>query len=206
MSENFSFLMRWGLVLAFAGFALSSAIAQKRKPGLYATLQTSQGTIVCELFEKEAPITVKNFTDLAEGKKPWKDPRTGETKTTPMYNGTIFHRVIPEFMIQGGDPTGTGTGSPVPVFKNETSPNLKFDIPGRLAMANAGPNTNSSQFFITEVPYPSLNGGYTIFGQLIEGADVVKKIARVPRDPNDKPRTPVVLEKLTIERVPAGGS
>jgi len=206
MSENFSFLMRWGLVLAFAGFALPSAIAQKRKPGLYATFQTSQGTIVCELFEKEAPITVKNFTDLAEGKKPWKDPRTGETKTTPMYNGTIFHRVIPEFMIQGGDPTGTGTGSPVPVFKNETSPNLKFDIPGRLAMANAGPNTNSSQFFITEVPYPSLNGGYTIFGQLIEGADVVKKIARVPRDPNDKPRTPVVLEKLTIERVPAGGS
>jgi len=207
MSEKFNFLIYWGFVLAFAGFSLPSAMAQKqRKPGLYATFKTTQGTIVCELYDKDAPITVKNFVDLAEGKKEWKDPKTGEKKKSRYYDGIIFHRVIPEFMIQGGDPTGTGTGDPGYKFQDEIKPNLKFDKPGRLAMANAGPNTNGSQFFITEVDTQFLNGKHTIFGQVIEGMDIVKKIARVPRDRGDKPQTPVVIEKLTIENVPVGGS
>ncbi|MBI4459488.1 MAG: peptidylprolyl isomerase [Acidobacteria bacterium] len=178
----------------------------KRKPGLYATFQTNQGTIVCELFEKEAPITVKNFVDLAEGNKEYTDPRSREKKKSRYYDATTFHRVIPDFMIQGGDPTGTGTGGPGYDFKNESSPNLKFDKAGRLAMANRGRNTNGSQFFITETAVGLSAEDYTIFGQAIEGLDVVKKIARVPRDSSDKPRQPVVLEKLTIERVAASGS
>ena len=195
-----------GLLLLLAAAVVPPALAQKqRKPGLYAIFETSQGTIVCELYEKEAPITIKNFTELAEGKKEWKDPATGQTRNTPLYNGTIFHRVIPEFMIQGGDPLGRGTGGPGYRFEDEFSPSLKFDKTGRLAMANAGPNTNGSQFFITEAPTPYLNNKHTIFGQVIEGQDVVRKIARVPRDANDKPREPVVLQKLTIERVAEGG-
>src|ERR1019366_1270935 len=125
-------------------------------------------------------------TDLAEGKKEWKDPRTGQMKKTRYYDGIIFHRVIPEFMIQGGDPTGTGTGDPGYKFQDEFKSGLKFDKPGRLAMANAGSNTNGSQFFITEVPTEFLNNKHTIFGQVVEGLDVVKKIARVPKGPNDK--------------------
>lgn len=196
--------LQWGILLVVAGMISASAIAQqKRKPGLYAIFQTNQGTVVCELFEKDAPVTVKNFTDLAEGKKEWKDPRTGAMKKTPYYDGTTFHRVIPDFMIQGGDPTGTGTGGPGYKFQDEFKPSLKFDKVGRLAMANAGPGTNGSQFFITEVNTEFLNNKHTIFGQVIEGMDVVKKIARVSRDPSDKPRQPVVIEKLTIERVPA---
>jgi len=195
-----------GVVLALAGFTAPSAMSQgQRKPGLYAILQTNQGTIVCELYDKDAPITVKNFVDLAEGNKEWKDPRTGETKKTRYFDGIVFHRVIPDFMIQGGDPTGTGTGGPGYRFQDEFKPNLKFDKPGRLAMANAGPGTNGSQFFITEVNTDFLNNKHTIFGQVLEGMDVVKKIARVPKDASDKPRTPVVMQKVTIERVPAGG-
>lgn len=171
---------------------------------LYARFETSEGTIVCELFEKEAPLTVKNLIDLAEGNKEWKDPRTGATKKARYYDGTIFHRVIPQFMIQGGDPTGTGTGDPGYKFKDEFNPSLKFDKPGRLAMANAGPNTNGSQFFITEVPTEYLNNKHTIFGQVTEGMSVVTKIARVTTNPGDKPKQPVVIKKLTIERVPAG--
>ncbi|OFW33366.1 MAG: peptidylprolyl isomerase [Acidobacteria bacterium RIFCSPLOWO2_12_FULL_60_22] len=177
----------------------------KRKPGLYAIFQTNQGTIVCELYDKDAPITVKNFVDLAEGTKEWKDPRTGAMKKTHYFDGIVFHRVIPEFMIQGGDPTGTGTGGPGYKFQDEFSPKLKFDKPGRLAMANAGPGTNGSQFFITEGNTEFLNNKHTIFGQVIEGMDNVKKIARVPRNASDKPNQPVVIEKLTIERVPAAG-
>jgi peptidyl-prolyl cis-trans isomerase A (cyclophilin A) len=189
------------LVVAFA--MAGSAMAQsKRKPGTYAIFETNQGTIVVELFPNDAPITVKNFVDLAEGNKEWKDPRTGETKKTRYFDGLVFHRVIPEFMIQGGDPTGTGTGGPGYRFQDEFKPNLKFDKPGRLAMANAGPGTNGSQFFITEVNTDFLNNKHTIFGQVVEGMDVVRKIARVPRDGNDKPRTPVVMQKVTIERVP----
>jgi peptidyl-prolyl cis-trans isomerase A (cyclophilin A) len=173
------------------------------KPGLYATFQTSQGTIVCELFEREAPVTVKNFTELAEGQREFKDARTGEAKKGRYYDGVIFHRVIPDFMIQCGDPTGTGRGGPGYNFQDEFQSGLKFDQPGRLAMANAGPNTNGSQFFITEVNTEYLNNKHTIFGQVVEGMDVVKKIARVPKGPGDKPTTPVSIEKLTIERVAA---
>jgi peptidyl-prolyl cis-trans isomerase A (cyclophilin A) len=169
---------------------------------LYVRFQTREGTILCELFEKDSPVTVKNFVNLAEGK----EPRAAAKKKGPFYDGIIFHRVIPEFMIQGGDPTGTGMGDPGYKFQDEFQSGLKFDKPGRLAMANAGPNTNGSQFFITEVPTEFLNNKHTIFGQVVEGLDVVKKIARVPKGPNDKPNTPVVIEKLTIERVPAAGS
>ena len=166
--------------------------------------QTSQGLIVCELYESDAPVTVKNFTDLAEGKKEYKDPRTGEKKTGRYYDGTVFHRVIPDFMIQGGDPSATGRGDPGYRFQDEFKPGLKFDQPGRLAMANAGPNTNGSQFFITEVNTEFLNNKHTIFGQVVEGMEVVKKIARVARDGSDKPKQPVVIQTLTIERPAAG--
>ena len=200
-----------GLLLVVGGMFASSAMAQqKRKPGVYAIFQTNQGTIVCELFEKEAPITVKNLVDLAEGNKEYKDLKSGQMKKGRYYDGTVFHRVIPDFMIQGGDPTGTGTGGPGYKFQNESSPHLKFDKAGRLAMANSGPNTNGSQFFITEAPVGLSGNDYTIFGQVIEGLNVVKKIARVPKDPSNpehsKPVQPPVLQKLTIERVPASGS
>jgi len=206
MDMKVSLLVVSGLLLAVGGVFSNSALAQKKRdPGLYATFQTNQGTIVCQLFEKEAPITVKNFVDLAEGNKEYKDPKTGATKKGRYYDGTIFHRVIPDFMIQGGDPTGTGAGDPGFTFKNEYSPNLKFDKAGRLAMANRGRDTNGSQFFITEAPVGLEAQDYTIFGQCNEGLDVVKKIARVPKDAKNKerPAQPVVLEKLIIERVPA---
>ena len=196
-----------GLAIGFvlAGVTLPNALGQsKRKPGLYATFQTNQGTIVCELYEKEAPITVKNFVDLADGTKEWTDPKTGTKKKARYFDGITFHRVIPDFMIQGGDPTGTGTGGPGYKFQDEFAPKLRFDKPGRLAMANAGPGTNGSQFFITEVPTPFLDDKHTIFGSVIEGMDVVKKIARVPKSASDKPTQPVVIQKLTIERVAQG--
>jgi peptidyl-prolyl cis-trans isomerase A (cyclophilin A) len=198
-----------GLILTFAVIGTPLKAQQKKKPGLYATLQTSDGTIVCELFEKEAPITVKNFTELGEGKKKYKDPRDGQEKTGHYYDGTIFHRVIPGFMIQGGDPTGTGMGDPGYKFQNESAPNIKFDKPGRLAMANSGRDTNGSQFFITDGPVQLSEKDYTIFGQVVEGLDIVAKIAREPKATKDnpegsKPLKPVVLQKVTIERVPAG--
>ncbi|MGH9896850.1 MAG: peptidylprolyl isomerase [bacterium] len=201
MDWKISLLGYFIVVLAMAGFS-PSAMAQ-RDPGTYAVFETNQGRIVIELFPDDAPITVKNFVDLAEGNKEWKDPRTGETKKTRYFDGLVFHRVIPDFMIQGGDPTGTGTGGPGYRFQDEFKPNLRFSQPGRLAMANAGPGTNGSQFFITEVNTDFLNNKHTIFGQVVEGMDVVRKIARVPRDASDKPRTPVVMQKVTIERVPA---
>src|SRR5438445_8677019 len=136
-----------------------------RTPGTYATFDTSEGQIVCRLFEKEAPKTVANFTELAEGKREWTHPVTRSKSSDNLYDGTIFHRVIPDFMIQGGDPAGNGTGGPGYKFKDEIVPTLTFDRPGRLAMANSGPATNGSQFFITEVPTPHLNGKHTIFGQ-----------------------------------------
>jgi peptidyl-prolyl cis-trans isomerase A (cyclophilin A) len=178
----------------------SGADQAKLSPGLYAVFETSMGKITCQLFEKEAPKTVANFVGLAEGTKEWTDPKTGQKVKRRFYDGLIFHRVIPEFMIQGGDPTGTGMGSPGYQFEDEFSPNLKFDQPGRLAMANAGPNTNGSQFFITEAPTPHLNNRHTIFGQCIEGMDVVNKIARVPKGAMDRPSTDVVIKKLTILR------
>jgi peptidyl-prolyl cis-trans isomerase A (cyclophilin A) len=172
--------------------------------GPHVVMDTSMGRITCQFFQKQAPVAVANFIGLATGTKDWTNPVTHQVEHhKPLYDGTIFHRVIPEFMIQGGDPTGTGYGDPGYKFNDEVDPNLNFDVPGRLAMANSGPNTNGSQFFITEAPYPTLDQQYTIFGQCDDpSVDVVKTIARVPRDPNDKPLTPVVLKKVTI--VPEG--
>jgi len=172
----------------------------ERAPGLYATIVTTQGTIVGKLFEKESPITVKNFVGLARGTKEWKDPKTGQLVKRPLYNGLTFHRVIPGFMIQGGDPLGNGMGG-IAVIPDEFNPALTFDKPGIFAMANAGPGTGSCQFFITVAPTQYLNGKHTIFGEVVDGMDVVQKIANVPRDSNDKPKTPVRMTKVTIERV-----
>jgi len=165
-----------------------------------AVIDTTAGKLTCTLFPDKAPIGVANFIGLATGTKDWTSPITHQKKHgVPLYDGTIFHRVIPNFMIQGGDPMGTGTGDPGYAFKNETSSDLKFDRPGRMAYANAGPDTNGSQFFITEIAYSSLNGGYTIFGQCDEASvALVKQIARMGRDGNDKPYKPVKINHITI--------
>ena len=171
-----------------------------------AVIETTEGNITCTLFPDKAPLTVANFIGLATGTKDWKDPKTGKMMHgVPLYNGTIFHRVIPNFMIQGGDPAGNGSGDPGYSFKDEFSPDLTFDQPGRLAMANSGPNTNGSQFFITEVPTPHLNSHHTIFGQC-QDIDVIKKIARLATDPrNDRPYDPpkIIRIKITDPRHPA---
>jgi len=170
--------------------------------GTYAHFNTSEGKIVIRLFEAEAPITVKNFIDLAEGKIEWTHPTTRVKSSDKLYDGTIFHRVIPDFMIQGGDPAGSGMGGPGYRFQDETkgSP-YKFDKPGYLAMANSGPNTNGCQFFITVAPTMWLTGNHTIFGEVIEGQDIANKISVVKTGPQDKPAKPVVLESVVIERV-----
>jgi peptidyl-prolyl cis-trans isomerase A (cyclophilin A) len=182
--------------------ARSSAAAKPVATTPTAIIDTTVGKMTCTLFPDKAPIGVDNFVGLATGKKDWRNPVSGATKHgVPLYDGTIFHRVIPEFMIQGGDPAGTGSGAdPVNKFKNEVSSDLLFDRPGRLAYANAGANTNSSQFFITEVAAPHLNGGYTVFGQCDDAAVVlVKQIARMARDPsNDKPFRPVKIVHISI--------
>jgi peptidyl-prolyl cis-trans isomerase A (cyclophilin A) len=165
---------------------------------LTATLRTNQGTIVVRLFPDHAPKTVRNFAELAEGSRDWTDPRTGQPSRASLYNGTIFHRVIPDFMIQGGDPLGTGTGGPGYQFGDEIHPDLAFTRPYLLAMANAGPGTNGSQFFITTVPTPWLNGKHTIFGEVVEGKDVVDAISQVDRDRRDRPAKDVVLESVEI--------
>jgi len=164
----------------------------------YATLVTNKGSIKVRLLPDHAPKTVDNFVGLATGTKEYKDPRDGQKKTGPYYDGTIFHRVIPEFMIQGGDPTGTGTGGPGYQFEDEVAGGPGFTKPGYLAMANAGPGTNGSQFFITEAPTTWLTGKHTIFGEVIEGMEVVNDIARVSRDGRDKPKDDVVLERVEI--------
>jgi len=161
---------------------------------IHATFQTSMGDIVVKLFPDRAPKTVENFVGLAEGTKEWTDPR-GQKVKKPLYDGTIFHRVIPDFMIQGGDPLGNGTGGPGYKFADEIGPANRFDRAGLLAMANAGPNTNGSQFFITEVPTPWLDKGHTIFGEVVKGGDLVPKVTRAG---NGK----VKLEKVTITRGP----
>ena len=167
---------------------------------LTATLQTSEGTIVLRLFPDHAPKTVSNFVELAEGTRQWTDPNTRQTSSGKLYDGTIFHRVIPDFMIQGGDPLGTGTGGPGYKFGDEFHPELLFDRPYLLAMANAGPGTNGSQFFITTVPTPWLNRKHTIFGEVIQGADVVDRISHVKTQAGDRPVTDVVLESVTVNR------
>jgi peptidyl-prolyl cis-trans isomerase A (cyclophilin A) len=166
-----------------------------------ATFDTTAGKLTCTLFPKQAPKTVANFIGLATGNKDWTDPKTGQKKHgVPLFNGTIFHRVIPNFMIQGGDPLGQGTGGPGYEFEDEFSPDLTFDQPGRLAMANSGPRTNGSQFFITEVPTPHLNNRHTIFGQCTpESVEIVKEIARRPRDQrNDRPFQDVKINSIQI--------
>jgi peptidyl-prolyl cis-trans isomerase A (cyclophilin A) len=211
-----------GFALASAGFAQQSTApasqsaqdlpdtpqpAQAPPPqpnGPTLVMDTSMGRITCQFFQKQAPLAVANFVGLANGTKDWTDPSTSKKMHGKRYfDGTQFHRVIPEFMIQGGDPTATGTGDPGYSFKDEFDPTLNFDVPGRLAMANSGPNTNGSQFFVTEQPQPSLNQKYTIFGQCDESSVlVVKTIARVQTNSNDKPLVPVYLKKVTI--VPEG--
>ena len=182
----------------------ATTAALTRPNGPTVLMDTSMGRITCQFFQKQAPNAVANFIGLASGTKDWTDPATNKKQHhKPYYDGTTFHRVIPEFMIQGGDPLGTGTGDPGYSFADEFDPDLNFDVPGRLAMANSGPNTNGSQFFITEQGYDSLNQHYTIFGQCDESSvQVVKAIARVGRDSQDKPLTPVVLKKVTV--IPEG--
>ena len=172
-----------------------------RPSGTYAVMKTSEGTIVARLFEKEAPKTVANFIELAEGKREWTHPVSRQKSSDKLYDGTVFHRVIPDFMIQGGDPAGTGMGGPGYQFADETkgSPH-RFDKKGKLAMANAGPNTNGSQFFVTVAATEWLTGKHTIFGEVVEGQEIADKISKVSAR-SDKPVKPVVLESVTIERV-----
>jgi peptidyl-prolyl cis-trans isomerase A (cyclophilin A) len=167
---------------------------------LTATLRTSHGPIVVRLFPDHAPETVRNFVELAQGSREWTDPRTRRVTKSRLYDGTVFHRVIPDFMIQGGDPLGTGTGGPGYRFADEFHPDLGFDRPYLLAMANAGPGTNGSQFFITTVPTPWLTGKHTIFGEVIEGSKVADAISRVRTGQGDRPATDVVLEQVEIEQ------
>jgi peptidyl-prolyl cis-trans isomerase A (cyclophilin A) len=165
---------------------------------LTATLRTNQGDIVVRLYPDHAPKTVRNFVELAQGTREWTDPRTRQSSKDKLYDGTIFHRVIPGFMIQGGDPLGTGTGGPGYKFGDECHPDLTFSRPYLLAMANAGPGTNGSQFFITTVPTPWLTGKHTIFGEVVQGSDVVDKISNIRTDSQDRPATDVVIESVEI--------
>ena len=168
---------------------------------IYATFKTSVGDIVVRLLAEKAPKTVENFVGLAEGTKEWTDPRTRRTEKKPLYDGTLFHRVIDGFMVQGGDPLGSGTGGPGYRFSDEFHPTLRHAKAGILSMANSGPNTNGSQFFITLVPTPWLDNKHSVFGEVVEGMDVVKKIGSTPTSkPGDKPLKPITIESVTIER------
>jgi peptidyl-prolyl cis-trans isomerase A (cyclophilin A) len=195
-------MMRKILLAAFALAVLGGLVAQaqEKKEPLYATMKTSMGDIVLVLFEDQAPKTVANFVGLATGTKEWTDPKTGQPVKRPLYNGTVFHRVIPDFMIQGGDPLGRGTGGPGYRFGDEFSPDLKHSKPGILSMANAGPNTNGSQFFITVKPTPWLDGKHTIFGEVVKGQEVVSAIVNTPRQPGDRPVKDVVINEVVISR------
>jgi peptidyl-prolyl cis-trans isomerase A (cyclophilin A) len=170
---------------------------------LTATVRTNLGPVVIRLFPDHAPKTVRNFLELAEGGKQWTHPETGQSTTDKLYDGTIFHRVIPDFMIQGGDPLGSGRGGPGYKFADEFHPDLRFDRPYLLAMANSGPGTNGSQFFITVGATPWLNGKHTIFGEVVQGSDVVDKISRVKTGSQDRPADDVIIESVTVERGPA---
>ena len=186
--------------------AATSSFAQEKKklrPGTYAHFETTLGNFTIELYPAKAPKTVANFVELAKGTKDWKDPRTGQVqKGKPYYDGLIFHRVIDGFMLQGGDPTGTGVGGPGYQFEDEFARDLRHNKEGVLSMANAGKNTNGSQFFITLAPTPHLDGVHSIFGQVVEGMDIVKKIGKTPVSRgNNRPTTDVVMKKVTIEKV-----
>jgi peptidyl-prolyl cis-trans isomerase A (cyclophilin A) len=192
-------MRRFCILMVAAAFTLSLS-AQTKSAQSTAIIDTTAGQMTCTLFPDKSPKGTANFIGLAQGTKDWTDQRTHAKKHgVPLYDGTIFHRVIPEFMIQGGDPAGNGTGDPGYKFANEVSPDLTFDRAGRLAYANAGPDTNGSQFFITEKPTPFLNGKYTIFGQCDDASvELVKKIARAPRSANDYPANPVTIKHITI--------
>lgn len=191
-----------GLGLLMVPFLLHSETQKKetiKMSSLVANFETSMGNFKVKLFPEDAPATVTNFVGLVKGTKEFTDPKTGVSTKKPFYDGLIFHRVIPDFMIQGGDPLGTGTGGPGYRFQDEFNSPRTFDKPGILAMANAGPNTNGSQFFITVAATPWLNKHHTIFGEVIEGYDVVEKISKAPRGPNDRPNTAIVIKKVTID-------
>jgi peptidyl-prolyl cis-trans isomerase A (cyclophilin A) len=195
-------LKRLGIITAiFISISLGLAAETPEKKGpVYATLKTSMGDIVIQLFDDKAPKTVANFVGLASGTKEWLDPKTGEKVKRPLYNGTIFHRVIPGFMIQGGDPLGNGRGGPGYTFEDEFHPDLRHSKAGILSMANAGPNTNGSQFFITHQATPNLDGRHSVFGEVVKGQEVVVAIGNVPRDPRDRPIKDVVLKEIIITR------
>ena len=169
-------------------------------PGTFAIFDTSEGSFTVRLFDREVPRTVENFVGLAEGKKPWKDPRTNQTVTKPYYDNVIFHRVIDDFMIQGGDPLGEGIGGPGYSFADEFHPNLRHSKPGILSMANRGPDTNGGQFFITLAPTPHLDDRHSVFGEVVEGLDVVRKIGKAATNERDRPVTPIVIRRVTVER------
>lgn len=188
------------MALILATAAILPAQQKGRKPGLYAIIDTSMGTFVCELYEKSAPLAVENFVGLAQGTKEWLTPK-GDMVKKPFYNGITFHRVIKGFMIQAGDISGKGNFQYVINFRDEILPSLKFDRPGVLAMANYGKNTNGTQFFVTIAPQPHLNGKHTIFGRVVEALDVVQKISEVPVGPAKKPAKDVIINKIAIERI-----
>ncbi|WP_224363129.1 peptidylprolyl isomerase [Hyalangium versicolor] len=203
-------------MIATALFLVATVAAAQPSPGpwtkkvqdgkeLYATFKTTQGDMVVRLFSKDAPKTVENFVGLAAGEKEWTHPGTGEKSKKPLYDGTIFHRVIPDFMIQGGDPLGVGTGDPGYRFADEFQSGRTFSKPGLLAMANAGPNTNGSQFFITTSTPNYLNNRHTIFGEVVKGYEIAVKISQVSRDPSDKPLTPVKITKIELSEKPPKG-
>lgn len=200
MSSKILAAMCGALILTAAAAGAQTAPEKaKLGPGIYAHFVTSEGDFTVKFLDKAAPKTVANFVGLASGTL---DPVTGKPgKSKPYYNGLTFHRIIDGFMIQGGDPTGTGTGGPGYRFADEIDPKHKFDKAGIMAMANAGPNTNGSQFFITVAPYPQLPTNYTIFGEVVAGLDVVKKIGKVKTGAQDRPLTPVIMKTVTIERV-----
>lgn len=189
-----------GLLVWISAWAAAGEKEQKVDGPLYATFKTSMGDIVVRLFEDRAPKTVENFVGLASGTKEWTDPKTGNKVKRPLYNGTIFHRVIPGFMIQGGDPLGRGTGGPGYKFADEFHPDLRHNKAGILSMANAGPNTNGSQFFITHGPTPHLDNRHSVFGEVVQGQEVVVSIGNVPRGPGDRPQKDVVLNEVIISR------
>jgi peptidyl-prolyl cis-trans isomerase A (cyclophilin A) len=193
-------MLKTFVVIVLMAALAASAEAQEKSGPLYATMKTSMGDIVVRLFDDKAPKTVANFVDLATGKKEWTDPKTGQKTNRPLYNGTIFHRVIPDFMIQGGDPLGNGTGGPGYRFEDEFNPDLRHSKSGILSMANAGPNTNGSQFFITVKPTPWLDGRHSVFGEVVKGQDVVTAIVNTPRDPRDRPLKEVVIKEIVISR------
>lgn len=204
---------RLSVILLSLGFLFTTACvfsSEKKEEGvkpsmnkeskMFANFETSEGNFKVRLFPSKAPKTVENFVGLAEGTKEWTDPKSGEKVKKPLYKDVIFHRVIPDFMIQGGDPLGNGTGGPGYQFEDEFHPELKHDKPGILSMANAGPGTNGSQFFVTVAATPWLDGKHTIFGEVVEGYEVVEKISEVPRGSMDRPKKDIVIKQIKIER------